>query len=197
MYPNSKLLKITTPGAKRGQVWEEYCRRGALPYYVWQVSTAQLNPSVPRDELERMRQLFPEQYRREFEAEFTDSLNSWLPFQTIISCVIKDRDDLPYMSGLQYSACIDAGFRESDFAMAISHRTESGLIVQDLVRTWTGTSEVPLAFQHVLQEIAAILRRYNITTVVGDQFCEAAIRSELGQMGIRYEVMTFTANTRY
>lgn len=195
-FPHSKLIKITTPNGKRGEAWEEYSRRSELDYLVWQVSTMEMNPSIPTDELEKERQRDLQQFEREFGAVFTDSLVSWIEPEVLLPCIMEGRIELPRLEGVQYSACIDPAFQRSDFAMAISHRTSNGRIVLDYIGVWTGTARVPLAFGRVMGEIAEILRRYKITNVVGDQFCAAAIQNELGRLGISYKEMTFGRNTR-
>ena len=84
----------------------------------------------------------------------------------------------------------------SDFALAIEHRTFSGLIVVDFVTIWTGSSSVPLQFELVCQDIANILGRYGINTVQGDQYGAAVIQQEFLKLGITYRQTRFGGNTR-
>jgi len=68
--------------------------------------------------------------------------------------------------------------------------------VLDYTATWTGTREAPLGYEWVCGEIARILKRYGLNTVVGDQHCASIIQQEFLKLGIRYQEVTFGAGTR-
>jgi hypothetical protein len=64
-FPTSKLIKTTTPHAKRGVVWKEYQRRAELSHPVWQPPTIEMNPTVSAGMLEQERERSLEQFKRE------------------------------------------------------------------------------------------------------------------------------------
>jgi len=195
-FPTSKLIKITTPHAKRGIVWNEYRRRAELNYPVWQLPTMEMNPTFSLELLEQERDRSLEKFKREFLAEFTDNVVSWIEPEVLDACIVQGRKELPHVSNGTYAAAVDPAFKQSDFGLAIAHRTSEGLIVLDHVARWTGSKKAPLGFERVCREIADILRGYGIDNVQGDQYAAAAIQQEFLKLGLSYREVTFTRQTR-
>jgi hypothetical protein len=195
-FPTSKLIKISTPNVKRGVMYEEFQMRGGLDHPVWQLSTQELNPSISTEFLEAERKRSPEEFKREYLAQFTDSVVSWIEPEVLAPCVIEGRKELPRVSDATYSASIDPAFKNSDFALAVEHRTSTGLIVVDRVICWTGSKRAPLGFEWVCNEVANILRRYGIDAVQGDQYAAPAIQQEFLKLGITYREVPFVRHTR-
>jgi hypothetical protein len=195
-FPTGKIIKISTPNVKQGVVYDEFQRRAELDYCVWQLSTKELNPTISVEYLEAERKRSLANYKREFLAEFVDSVVSWIEPEVLARCVIKDRKELPPLPGATYAAAIDPGFKKSDFAMALAHHAGEGLIVLDCVPFWTGSKQAPLGFQWVCGQVAGILRQFGINVLQGDQFAAVAIKQEFLKIGIIYDEFTFSRNTR-
>jgi hypothetical protein len=195
-FITGKIIKISTPNLKRGVAYGEYQRRGELEYPVWQLSSQELNPTISTEYLEAERKRSPEEFKREYLAQFTDSVVSWIEPEVLAPCVIAGRKELPRVSDATYAAAIDPAFKDSDFALALMHRTSAGLIVLDFVAIWTGSKRAPLGFEWVCKEVAFILRRYDINTVQGDQYAAPAIQQEFLKLGITYRQVTFVRHTR-
>jgi hypothetical protein len=193
---NAKLIKISTPFTKSGVLWEEFQRRGELDYPVWQVTTFEMNPTITPQMVESERQRSEEKYRREYLAEFTDSISSWIPSEILNPCIARGRQQLPRQHGLNYVAVLDPASRGHNFALVIVHQVPDGTVVVDLVRIWTGSTKVPLPFEGVLNEIKTILDSYGINFAVGDQFNCDAIQQYLQKIGIMYEINVFGPQTR-
>ena len=188
---NAKLIKISTPFTKSGVLWGEFQRRGELDYPVWQVTTFEMNPTITTQMVESERQHSEEKYRREYLAEFTDSISSWIPSEILNPCIARGRQQLPRQHGLNYVAALDPASRGHNFALVIVHQVPNGTVVVDLVRIWTGSTKVPLPFEGVLNEIKTILESYGISSAVGDQFNCDAIQQYLQKIGIMYEINVF------
>lgn len=195
-FSSSKLIKISTPNIKRGVVYEELQRRGELDYDVWHLTTQELNPTVSDEFLEAERKRSPEDFNREYLAQFVDSVTALIDPELLARCVINGRRELPPVPGMPYAAAIDAGFRRSDFGMAIAHRTDEGLILVDCVPFWTGSKHAPLGFQWVCGQVAGILRQFGINVLKGDQYCAVAIKEEFLKLGISYDEVTFSRTIR-
>jgi hypothetical protein len=191
-----KLIKISTPYRKEGVLWRDYQQRAQLGYPVFQLSTAEMNPTISADSFEKARLRDPESFRREYLAEFTDQIQCWIPFETLDQCVTKSCTERPPVAGAFYCAAIDPAFKWDDFALAIAHRFNDGPIILDYTATWTGTREAPLGYEWVCREIADILQRYGLNVVVGDQHCAAIIQQEFLKLGIDYKEFTFGPGTR-
>ena len=196
-FANHKLLKISTPYRKEGALWRDYQERAERDYLVWQLSSVEMNPTIPSDFLERERRRDEESFRREFLGQFTDHVAGWIGCETLEQCVIKSCTQRLPVTDAIYAAAVDPAFKGDDFALAIAHRLPDGTIVVDYTATWTGTREAPLGYEWVCGEIARILKHYGLNTVAGDQHCAAIIQQEFLKLGIRYEEVTFGAGTRF
>jgi len=195
-FPTSKLIKISTPNVKRGVMWEEFQTRAELDHPVWQLSTQELNPTISNEFLEAERKRNPEDFKREYLAQFVDSVVSWIEPEVLDRCVVKGRKELPPLRSGTHASAIDPAFKESGFAMAIAHQAEGGLIILDCVRCWTGSKRAPLGFQWVCEQVAGILRQFGINFLQGDQFAAVAIKQEFLKLGISYSEVTFNRNIR-
>jgi len=192
----AKLIKLSTPFRKRGVLWEEFQRRSELDFPVWQASTFKMNPTISPAALERERKRDEPTYRREYLAEFTEDITSWIEPEVLEPCIVRNRRELPRVSGAAYVATIDPGFVRSDFALAIAHLSPDGAIVLDRVARWCGTKKAPLGFEWVCQEIKRILDQYSIDSAIGDQYCAPVIRQQLLKLGVYYEDFAFGSHTR-
>ena len=194
--PNHKLIKISTPQRKDGVLWRDYQQRDQLDYPVWQIPTAEMNPTISLDFLDKEAQRDPESFRREYLAQFTDQIEGCVPAEILDQCVTKSYTERPPVGNAIYSAAVDPAFKGNDFALAIAHIQDDGLIILDYIRTWTGTREAPLGFEQVRGEIAGILKRYGLNVVVGDQHCAAIIQQQFQKLGIVYKEFIFGLGTR-
>jgi hypothetical protein len=193
---NAKLIKISTPYIKSGVLWDEYQRRGELDYPIWQLTTFDLNPTLTPEMLGSERQHGEEYFRREYMAEFTDSISGWVPAEILNPCIARSRQQLPRQEGQNYIAAIDPATRGHNFALVILHQVPDGTVVVDLVRVWTGSTKIPLPFEGVLNEIKTILDSYGISSAIGDQFHCDAIQQYLQKIGVWYDVHVFGPQTR-
>jgi hypothetical protein len=194
-FPNHKLIKISTPYRKDGVLWRDYQQREQLDYLVWQIPTAEMNPTIPHDFLDKEAQRDPESFRREFLAQFTDQIEGWIQPEILDQCVTKSYTERPPVGSAIYAAAVDPAFKGNDFALAIAH-IQDGLIIVDYVAPWTGTREAPLGYVQVCTEIAAIMKRYGLNVVYGDQHCAAIIGQKFQELGVVYEEFTFGPATR-
>jgi hypothetical protein len=192
---NPKLIIISTPFGKSGLLWTQYQERSALSFPVWQVTTLEMNPTVSLSVLEEEKRENEEKYCREYLAQFTDSVNSWIVPEILDPCIVHGRRELPYVRGMSYVAALDPASRRNDFTLAIAHRRPDGVIVVDRLARWAG-KRAPLAFEQVLGEIREILQDYDINSAIGDQYYCDAIKEHLLKLGIIYEISIFGPQTR-
>jgi hypothetical protein len=194
---NPKLVKISTPFWKGGLLWREFQRRSENDFPVFQLPTEVMNPTVQASWLEQQkRRLGEEEFSREYLAQFTDTINSWVPAEMLDSCIIRGRKELPPLSDVLYVPALDPATRGDDFAFAVLHRSPDGMIVVDYLATWRGTPSAPVLFERVLPEIKGTLDYYGISSASGDQYCCDAISQALLRLGIEYEIIPFSSKTR-
>ena len=148
---NAKIVKVSTPYRKEGILWREFKQRRELDYPVWQLSTEQMNPAVPKMFLDKAQRSNKETFQREHLAEFTDSVLGWITPEILEQCIMWGYREMPRVFDSTYIAAIDPAFRSSDFGFAISHRSRDGSITVDHVQKWAGTKNAPLSFELVCE----------------------------------------------
>ena len=193
---NPKLIKISTPFGKTGVLWREFQQRAELDFPVWQLSTQEMNPTISPSFLEHERKRNEEEYCREYLAQFTDSINGWITPEILDPCIIRGRQQLPFVPNARYVAALDPASRHDDFALAILHESAEGKIAVDKITRWTGTKSAPLVFEFVLGEVRDILSLYGLNSAIGDQFYFDVLNQYFLKLGIYYESRAFSANTR-
>ena len=184
-------LSISTPLWKKGRFWTlvQQATSGQFPEMHYRhMSTAQMNPTISTDWLENERKRDPDIYSREYLAQFIDGASAYLSGLDILACVDKGRDILPPRD-FTYEASIDPAFSRDNFALAIGHQ-DAGTVI-DGVWTWHRAG-----YEQTLDEIHAILKKYNVRRVRTDQFCEAPIREGLDKRGIEAMYEPWTNETK-
>jgi hypothetical protein len=196
-FPDAKLIKISTPYRKEGILWNDFQERNNRRHLVWHASTQEMNPTISADFFEEAREQDGEEYyRREYLAEFTDSIAGWMPRELLDRAIVRGQKEFPPVRGGTYVAAVDPGFMKSDFGFAVLHRSDDGLITVVYARRWTGTREIPVDPEAVTREISEFLQRYGINTLVGDQHCYPVLRDYFQKLGITYREFSFGTYTR-
>jgi hypothetical protein len=200
-FSNRKLILLGSPWAKAGVLFERWERRAeSADRLVLHCPTPLMNPLISAEDLAREEQNDPQNYRREFLAEWLSDIDAFLPESDIAAAVrsgVRERPPVEtFMSG--YRAAIDAsGLSGRDkFTLAIGHRIKraSGnapIVELDLLRGWSrsGVAEV-------CDEITAILKAYGLTSVVADQFGFSFLKELLAQRGISVSQRPFTSRSK-
>ena len=192
-FPAPRLVKISTPYMRSGVLWDDF-RKGwgqdNPDLLVWKAATATMNPSIRPASLERERRLDPDRFAREYEADFTEDLETFLPGAWIDAAITPGRHELPPQEGVRYEAAVDpSGGGQDAFTLAIAHAEGTGpdrRIVQDVMRGWTSRRSETTDLEGVVREIAGIVKRYGLSTVVGDRYAAGWVRERFQTDGIRY-----------
>jgi len=192
-FPRSKLIKISSPYAKAGVLYDDFAhrhqRRDALCF---KAPSWRMNPSISQKFLDSEREKDPEFFDREYAANFSASIAIAFERERVEQCVMCGRYELPYYRRFRYVAGVDpSGGGPDEFALAISHR-EGEKVVQDVIRGWR--SKKP---QDVVKECAGIVKSYHCSAVVGDRYSGEWVRDAFRRHGIRYIVSDFTASEAF
>jgi hypothetical protein len=154
---------------------------------------------IPAEDLERARLADPQNYRREFPAEWLDDVDQFLPDSDISAAIrsgVREKPAADILKG-SYRAALDAsGLTGKDkFTFAIGHRAVKGNsgvgVAFDVLRGW---SRAPIAV--VCDEIASLLKSFRLRTVVADQFGFSFLRELLSHRGIEVRQLPFTARSK-
>ena len=193
-FPGTRLVKVSTPYMKSGILWDDFRRGYAQPdpdLLVWKASSVLMNPRLRAERLERERRLDPLRFAREYEGEFAEDLEAFLPSAWVDQAVQVGRHELPPREGVGYvAACDPSGGGADAFTLAIAHAEgEAGArrVIQDVMKGWSRRGSASLDLEGVVREIAALCKRYRIAAVSGDRYAAGWVRERFRAEGLRYD----------
>ena len=186
--PHAKLIKISSPYTKAGEIWEDYRRRDERDdILVIQAPTVLMNPSAA-EYVEQERTRDPENALREYDALFAEGLETFLPSEAVDACVRKgEAEDLPRLARYRYFCATDAAFIRDRFTFSIAHAEEGKKAVIDVLCGWERTLEKgPVDLEEVAAEIAKLAKEYRVPYVLGDQYAAEPLRQALKRNGVQF-----------
>ena len=193
-FPQTRLVKISTPYMRSGVLYDDFVRafgQDDPDLLVWRASTTLMNPTILPERLERERRLDSSRFMREYEAEFGEDLEAFLPVDWIESAVRSGRYELPPQDGARYRAAVDpSGGGPDAFTLAITHAEGSGStarVILDVIKGWGRQGGHGVDLTGVVTEIAAILTRYRVNRVATDRYAGQWVTQAFSQVGIRCE----------
>ncbi len=193
-FPLPKLIKISTPYMKSGVLYEDFKRAWGQDHpdlLVWRAPSILMNPSVKAEHLERERRLDPDRFSREYEAEFAEDLEAFLPSAWVAGAVIPGRHEMPPRSGVHYVAAVDPSGGGADaFTLSVVHaegKDSERRVVQDVIKGWARTGSQTVDLEGVVKEITKTLKTYRLSSVVGDRYAGQWVRQAFEAQGISYQ----------
>jgi hypothetical protein len=194
--PGAELILISSPYARKGELWRAYQThfgKPGAPVRVWKASTRQMNPSVPQSFIDRAYADDPASAAAEFGAEFRTDIEQLFTPEVIAACRMLGRHELPPRRGVRYRAFVDPSGGSSDsFTMCVAH-VEGGRILIDLLFE----AKAPFDPDHVVKAMVEVLKRYGITTVRGDKYAGEWPRQSFSKQGVSYRVTDYTKSEMY
>jgi hypothetical protein len=183
------LILITTPYARRGEVWNTYHRHygkdGDPLILVAQGTSRDFNPTLSQKVIDRAMERDAPAASAEFLAQFRTDIESFIGRETVQAAVISSRRELPPVSGCEYVAfCDPSGGSADSFTLAIAHADRHQRGVLDCLRE----VRPPFSPDSVVQEFAATLKSYRLHRVRGDRYGGEWPRERFQAHGITYEV---------
>jgi hypothetical protein len=195
--PGALLLAISSPYARRGMLWkafQEHYGREDDPVLVWRADTRAMNPLVPEAVIRAAYEDDPAAAAAEYGAEFRSDIAAFVPRETVESCVVPGRRELPPVPGLRYTVFVDpSGGSQDSMALAIAHAEDKDTLVLDLVRE----RKPPFSPDDVVEQFAGLCRSYRVTTVYGDRYAGEWPRERFRTHGIPYKVVEQTKSELY
>ena len=196
-FPNAKLVKISSPFAKQGPVWDDFqARFDRNDLLVWRLDSQTMNPSLDADFLASEAARDPESFLREYRAEFWESASALLPAEKVDDCIVQSRISLGPADGNSYIAALDAAFKGDAFTFCIGHRTKGNGVVIDLLMAWQGSPTKPVQLRTVLDSIAQTLKLFRLSSISGDQFCSEPVRQALAERGVTFHEFVFSSGSK-
>jgi hypothetical protein len=180
------LILISTAHKRTGllyQKWKDAYGRNDPDVLVVRGSTLQFNPTFDAKVIERQIASDPQLYRAEYLSEWRDDLSTFLPRDLLEAAVDRGVLVRPPVDGTKYFAFADpSGGAHDSFTLAISHREKDGSVVLDLLFE----RHAPFNPSAVTEEIAALLKTYTCSHVVGDKYAARWVIEAFAKVGITY-----------
>jgi hypothetical protein len=143
-----------------------------------------MNPVVDHAYLEREQRRDPDNYSREFLAEFCEQMSAFFSADSLDAAFILPGDVLP-QPGTWYFCGIDqSGISGRDrFALSISHRENTGRVMIDVCRSWDATGG-----NAVLDEITALRNAYGLRGATIDRYAKGWVQQALEGIGLEVSI---------
>jgi hypothetical protein len=185
--PDSLLLAISTPYATSGPLYEAfrefYGKEDEEVPLIWKASTQTMNPVFRESAIRRFFERDKVAARSEYDAEFREDLESYMPLELIESVTVRGRSMLPPEQAKRYLGFVDvSGGRQDSFTLGVCHR-EGEMIVLDRLEEIKAPIPKP---QEAVLAFCEILHLYRITEVIGDRYGGNWSTAEFRKGGIRY-----------
>lgn len=194
-----RVIVISTPYGRGNHFAKLYERAEADPAaYAFQAATWEINETIPRAFLDAEREGDPEAFSTEYGAEFNEGGGAFIPYNDIQSAVGRPGELPPGLDLISPVAGLDPAFGNNPFALAIAGRDPNNRnrLRLALVRSWRPRKGSELDVDDVLDEIAAICRRYGVGKVWTDQYASAPVRQGLNRRGVAARELTMTATSK-
>ena len=194
--PGALLVCLSTPYRRAGTLWEafrdHYGKDG--PVLVVQADSRTMNPTLPAKVVDAAYERDPVSAAAEYGAEFRSDIAGFLDDAWIERAIDTDRPpEIPPQPELQYHAFTDpSGGRADHFTIAISHH-EAGVSVLDVCRG----RQPPFDPSTVVAEFAEVLKRFGLSSVVGDKYAAEWTVEAFRNVGIGYEASKLTKSEIY
>ncbi|WP_292441158.1 hypothetical protein [Methylophaga sp.] len=193
---NGKLIALSSPYAKRGELWNAYRRYFGQQsqILVAKAPSKLMNPTLPDKVIEQAKERDLAAAMAEYEAEFRNDIQSFIDVNLLNQLTRSEPATLPPDRRHRYKAFVDpSGGGADGFALCIGHREQSGRIVIDLV-----TERIRTNPAQVVEEYAGILYQYNgLKMVTGDRYAGEWVANEFKRNGINYQYSEMNRSELY
>jgi len=194
--PNARLLKASSPYARRGVLWGDFERHHGnddSATLVWQADTRTMNPSVPETFIAQAYEDDAIAAAAEFGGQFRTDVATLFDRDAIKAVTISGRLELPPAPDVEYFAhCDPSGGSSDSMTLAIGH-VEGETAVLDAVRE----RRPPFSPEDVTAEFCALLKSYRVSTVKGDRYSGQWCVEQFSKRGITYRHSERTASELY
>lgn len=182
---NGKLLAISSPHAPRGWAYDTWKRHWGVAdsdVLVWRAPSRTMNPCLPQSVIDQALRDDLAAARSEFLAEWREDIGLLVDRNAVEALVVPGRTELYPEGYVKYTAFVDlSGGRGDSAALCIGHR-EGRKIVLSLLREF----RAPFNPYEIVARMCAEAKRYNVKTLIGDNFSADFLSRAVESCGLRY-----------
>ena len=176
-FPQAKMLKISTPSAKQGLLWQEFSEGFQVPDRLTiQAETRLVNPEIPQEFIDKEYLRDVDNAAREFGAIFAEQVAGFFAgCESELSDCFQLAGDMSYNGKYAYTGAIDqSGLSGRDrFGFSIAHK-EDGKCIVDIVRSWQ-TKDA----DEILKNIGKLCIKYHVRKIYRDRFAAGWVEQAL------------------
>lgn len=188
--PNSMLLALSSPYAKRGVLYEhhrDYYGENDSEVLIWQSPTTAMNPLISQGLIDRESKKDKSAARAEWYAEFREDIETFLNTEALEACAVLPGNMSPDPA-YAYQAFIDpSGGRIDSMTVAIGYQDPETLKLKTAyTQAWDPHPKKGIDLEAAVAEIADILKEYNVSAVTGDRYGAGWVESAFKKQGIVY-----------
>jgi len=196
------MLIASSPNTMEGIVFKLHARHfgaaGDPKILVVQADSRALNPSLRQSVVDRAYQTDPEKAEAEYGGQFREPLAGYLTRELIERCVEPGISERAMLPGVQYVAFVDcaSGTGTDSFACCIGHEardSDRDVCVIDLLIA----QKPPFDPYVCTAALAEHLKRWGISTVMGDNWAGGFPVSAFAKNGITYQACPLSASELY
>ena len=181
------LIIISSPHARRGEAYETWRKHfgpdGNSSILVAQGASREFNPSLPQRVVDRALERDHAAASAEYLAIWRADIESFLSVEAVSAVVQPGVAELgPLRNEFAYSAFVDpSGGSVNSMTIAIAHMDKSRGVL-DCLRE----RRAPFNPEDVVEEFALLLKRYGLSSVVGDRYAGEWPREAFKRRGVTY-----------
>lgn len=194
--PAALMLAISSPYARRGELWRAYERHFGQdddPVLFWKADTRTMNGSVSAALLQAAVDDDPVAAASEYGAEFRSDLETLFSPEVLRAARPAGCREQPPLPDVPYYAFVDpSGGSADSMTLAIAHWAD-GLANLDLVRE----ERPPFSPDRVVKEFSDVLRPYRVHAVVGDRYAGEWPAERFRAHGLTYKPSPRTKSEIY
>ena len=194
--PDAILVCLTSPYARRGEVWKAYQKhygKDDAPVLVVKGDTRTLNPEVPQAFLDQAYADDPAHAAAEYGAEFRTDVEGFVTMEAVEACRRRGVFELAPEAKRDYFAFTDPSGGSSDsMTLAIAY-----LDLDRVVVAAQRERTAPFDPDSVVREFADVMRTYRVARVHGDRYAGEWPVERFRVHGIEYRPAERTKSELY
>jgi hypothetical protein len=142
-----------------------------------------MNPTVSEEFIAKETERDPSKAAAEYGAEFRTDVERLLTREAIMACVQPTVHERAPQRNHAYVGFVDpSGGANDAFTLAIAHK-EQKTVILDVIRERTP----PFSPEAVCAEYAAVLKKYRVSSVIGDKYSGQFVIEQFSKNGVFYE----------
>jgi hypothetical protein len=185
MTTGGPLVGISSPYARRGELWKAYrkhYRKDDSRVLVVQAASTIMNPGLDRAFIDTQYEDDPIAAAAEYGAEFRSDVEEFVSLEVLQACTPDDLFEITPLPDVHYVAFVDPSGGSSDaMTLAVAH-DDDGVAVLDCIRE----IRAPFQPEAVVADFCATLAAYGVARVTGDKYAGQWPREQFKKRNIDY-----------